>query len=167
VSDTELLHKPKAEPMRRLEVFTGRPHPPYCSQSKKRTVRWPRSGAENWACVASLIETCKLNGVSTGLLHRCAHQAGQSLARLPHRRAHALGLGGRALDQQTRGVTPALARKSSRRSYGVRRPLTLRGPGTMSICRRSNGVGAWSRGRLTYPSPLCLLFHVLLAFGHP
>jgi hypothetical protein len=44
--------------MRRLEVFTGRPHPPYCSQSKKRTVRWPRSGAENWACVASLIETC-------------------------------------------------------------------------------------------------------------
>jgi hypothetical protein len=42
-----------------------------------------------------------------------------------HRRStDALGLGGGALDQQTRSVTPTLARKSSRRSYGVRRPLT-------------------------------------------
>ena len=27
-------------------------------------LRRPRSGAENWACVASLLETCKLNNVN-------------------------------------------------------------------------------------------------------
>ena len=75
-------------------------------------------GAENWACIASLIETCKLQRRrSASLPRRRAHQARQSLARLASRRAHALGLGGRALGQQTRGVTPAPAKKSSRQRW--------------------------------------------------
>jgi len=41
---------------------------------------------------------------SAGLPHRRAHQACQSLACLASRRANALGLGGRALYLQTRGV---------------------------------------------------------------
>jgi hypothetical protein len=51
---------------------------------------------------------------SANLLHRCAHQAGQSLACLASRRTHALGVGGRALHQQTRGVTQRIAHTPER-----------------------------------------------------
>ena len=40
-------------------------------------------------------------------------------------RGEALGLVGQALDRQPRSVTPVPAKKSSRRSRGARRPLTL------------------------------------------
>ena len=50
-------------------------------------------GAENWAMLASLIETCKLHGINPrGLLHRRADQARQQLAQPPPRRIAALGL---------------------------------------------------------------------------
>jgi hypothetical protein len=42
---------------------------------------------------------------SAGLLHRRADEARQPLARRSHRRAHAMGLGGRAFGQGTRGLT--------------------------------------------------------------
>jgi len=42
------------------------------------------AGAENWACLASLIETCKLNGVDPQCyLNRRADQACQQLAQPP------------------------------------------------------------------------------------
>ena len=51
-------------------------------------------GGENWACLASLIETCKLNRrQSAGLLHRPADPPGERLAAEAHRRTHALALG--------------------------------------------------------------------------
>ena len=51
-------------------------------------------GAENWAMLASLIETCKLHGVNPrSLPDRRADQARQQLAQQPARRTHALGLG--------------------------------------------------------------------------
>ena len=72
-------------------------------------------GAENWACIASLIETCKLERRrSASLLHRRAHQARQPLARLASRRAHALGLGGRALSKPPSSVTRSQAVKAVR-----------------------------------------------------
>ena len=50
-------------------------------------------GAENWAMLASLIETCKLHGVNPrSLPHRRADQARQQLAQQPPRRTPALGL---------------------------------------------------------------------------
>jgi hypothetical protein len=60
-------------------------------------------GAANWACIASLIECCKLNDVDPqAYLADVLAQARQPLARLPHRRPHALGLGRRASDRQAR-----------------------------------------------------------------
>ena len=51
-------------------------------------------GAENWAMLASLIETCKLHGVNPrSLPDRRADQARQQLAQQPPRRTHALELG--------------------------------------------------------------------------
>ena len=51
-------------------------------------------GAANWACIASLIELLQAQRRrSAGLSGRRARQARQSLAGLPHRRSHALGLG--------------------------------------------------------------------------
>ena len=38
-------------------------HPSHRAQSQERALRGHDQGAENWACIASLIETCKLNGV--------------------------------------------------------------------------------------------------------
>src|SRR6516162_10024814 len=65
---------------------------------------------------------------SANLLHRRAHQTGQSLARLSSRRADALDLGSGALDKQTRGVTTesrrAFSKKSSGCGQGARGPLT-------------------------------------------
>src|SRR6516162_8541147 len=66
---------------------------------------------------------------SANLLHRRAHQTGQSLAHLSSRRADAVDLGGGALDKQTRGVTTesqrALSKKSSGCGQGARGPLTI------------------------------------------
>ena len=63
-------------------------------------------GAENWACIASLIETCEVGRRrSASLRHRRAHQVlRQPLAGLPHRSVDALGLG-RSANQPARGVT--------------------------------------------------------------
>ena len=88
-------------------------------------------GAENWACIASLIETCKLNGVDPqAYLDRRAHQARQSLAGLPSRRTYAVGLGGRALRNPPERRDPRRAakgwgRQSTGQSRAVREPLTL------------------------------------------
>ena len=50
-------------------------------------------GAEHWAVIASLIETCKLNGVEPhGLPRRRPHQDRQRPPQQPDRRAPALGL---------------------------------------------------------------------------
>jgi hypothetical protein len=38
-------------------------HQPHRAQSQERLFAGHDEGAENWACIASLIETCKLNGV--------------------------------------------------------------------------------------------------------
>src|SRR6516162_6944267 len=59
--------------------------------------------------------------LSPGILDRRAHKAGQLMARLASRRAHAMGLGGRAVSKPPSSVTP----KSSRQTSAVRRPLSL------------------------------------------
>ena len=63
-------------------------------------------GAENWACVASLIETCKLND-----LEPQAYIAGvldsfrQSRLRIAHRRTHAVDMAQSSCRPSTRGLT--------------------------------------------------------------
>jgi excisionase family DNA binding protein len=52
---------------------------------------------------------------SASLLHRCAHQARQSVARLAARRAHALGLGNPAPEQQARSLTTRIAPQSDKK----------------------------------------------------
>ena len=53
-------------------------------------------GGENWACLASLIETCKLNRrQSAGLFHRFADTPRERLAAKTHRRVDALELAAR------------------------------------------------------------------------
>ena len=53
-------------------------------------------GAENWAAIASLVETCKLYGVNPQAYFADVLTPRQSLASLAPRRAHALGLGSTA-----------------------------------------------------------------------
>ena len=66
-------------------------------------------GAENWACVASLIETLQAQRRrSASLLRRRPRQARQSLARLAHRRTHALGMAQSSRRPSTRGLTRSL-----------------------------------------------------------
>jgi hypothetical protein len=55
-------------------------------------------GAESWACIASLIETCKLNDVDPQAYFTDVLTKLVDLWPAAHRRAHAMGLGGRALD---------------------------------------------------------------------
>jgi hypothetical protein len=62
---------------------------------------------------------------SASLLRRRAQQAHQPLARLAARRTHAVGMGGRALQQQTRGVSGSSGQKSSRQSRVAKGPLTI------------------------------------------
>jgi hypothetical protein len=50
-------------------------------------------GAQNWAVLASLIETCKLHGQPRGLARRRADQARRQLAKPPPRRTHSPGPG--------------------------------------------------------------------------
>ena len=69
-------------------------------------------GAENWACIASLIETCKLHGVDP--------QAYLVVARRASRRTHALGLGRPALHPQPRGVTHRIAPQPQLKNQAVR-----------------------------------------------
>jgi IS66 C-terminal element len=76
-------------------------------------------GAENWACIASLIETCKLHGVDPQ-----AYLA-DVLTKLVNlwpaaRRAHALGLGRPALHPQPRGVTHRIAPQPQLKNQAVR-----------------------------------------------
>ena len=53
-------------------------------------------GAENWAVLASLIETCKLHGVNPeAYLTDVLTKPRQRLAEPPPRRTHALGLASR------------------------------------------------------------------------
>lgn len=80
-------------------------HPPHRVESEKCALRWPRSGSRELGLYCFPHRNLQIaQRRSASLLHRRAHQAGQPLARLASRRAHALGLGGRALHQQTRGV---------------------------------------------------------------
>ncbi len=87
-------------------------------------------GAENWACIASLIETCKLNGVDpqayfTDVLTKLVNLWPD----LASRRAHALGLGGKPCNQSARGLTPAgcpiAPQQSSSQSRGSENRLTF------------------------------------------
>src|SRR5258708_4756566 len=57
---------------------------------------------------------------SASLLHRRAHQAGQSLAGLAHRRTDAMGLGGRARRNPPSGVTGAGLPKAGQPSQRVK-----------------------------------------------
>jgi hypothetical protein len=80
-------------------------HPPHRVESEKCALRWPRSGSRELGLYCFPHRNLQIaQRRSASLLHRRAHQAGQPLARLASRRAHALGLCGRALHQQTRGV---------------------------------------------------------------
>ena len=69
---------------------------PVCLSRKNSLFAGSDEGGENWACLASLIETCKLNRrQSAGLFHRPADAPGEWLAAETHRRIDAVGLGGR------------------------------------------------------------------------
>ena len=51
-------------------------------------------GGENWACLASLIETCKLKSCeSAGVFHRSSDTPRERLAAETHRRIDAVVLG--------------------------------------------------------------------------
>ena len=92
----EPLGRARAVPRRRphrdsTRNSVERSHAPGRPVKKKRLFAGSDEGGENWACLASLIETCKLNGVDPQTLpHRLADPARQRLAAGPHRRTHAL-----------------------------------------------------------------------------
>jgi hypothetical protein len=72
-------------------------------------------GAENWAAIASLVETCKLYGVDPqAYFADVLTKARQSLARISPRRAHALGLGSTAFRRSPRGVDVRINRSRAR-----------------------------------------------------
>ena len=68
------------------------------------------AGAENWACLASLIETCKLNGIDPQCLsHRRPDQARQPVAGSADRRVVAVGVDRRRQQRRAGRVTDAFA----------------------------------------------------------
>jgi hypothetical protein len=61
-------------------------HETRCSIEKKLSFCRQRRGGENWACLASLIETCKLNGVNPQVYFTISsHTPGERLAAEAHR----------------------------------------------------------------------------------
>ena len=102
----------------RIELDTKSPDR---AQSQKRALCRSRSGGGELGlhCFAHRnLQIARRRPAS--LPHRRAHQARQSLARRASRRTHALGLGGRAFHQQTRGVTRRIAPRSQQKNQAVK-----------------------------------------------
>ena len=64
------------------------------------------NGAENWAIVASRIESCKLNGIDSQAYRRRTHPRRQSRAKLAAGRTSALDLGRRSRSTARRLIDP-------------------------------------------------------------
>jgi hypothetical protein len=89
-------------------------------------------GAENWACIASLIETCKLCGVERKPISPTCSPRSSTDGRRPALTSSCLGPGwlSAAANQLTAPPTirwsqQSLKIKSSRQCQGIKRPLTV------------------------------------------
>ena len=70
---------------------------PVCLSRKNSLFAGSDEGGENWACLASLIETCKLKSrQSAGVFHRSPDTPRERLASETHRRTDAVALDARA-----------------------------------------------------------------------
>jgi hypothetical protein len=136
-------------------------------------------GAENWACIVSLIELQTARLRSASLFRRRAQQARQSLARLASRRTHALGLRSRDAPNRAAKNQAVRAVRSKDRSpfLGVTPvPLIVAGqsaPAVASRSSRSRGVGGPAASLFEPADGSCLslwrpaeLLH-FLQIGHP
>ena len=71
------------------------------------------------------------------LLRRRAHQAGQSLAGLAHRRTHALGMDGRPIGRQSRRLTPTPTARTQKQA------IKLVGTAGLTAAAKTSADEAW------------------------
>jgi hypothetical protein len=174
--------------MRVPETPTSRKgHSPHRAQSRKRalppaTIRVRRTGPALFR-----LSNCKLHGFDPqAYFGRRAQQARQSLARLASRRAHALGLAGRALHQRSRDAPNRAAKNQAVRAVrskdrlpflGVTPvPLIVAGQSAPAVASRSSqsrGAGGPAASLFEPADGSCLslwrpaeLLH-FLQIGHP
>ena len=144
---------------------------PVCLSRKNSLFAGSNEGAENWACLASLIETCKLNGVNphayfTDLLTRLVNGWPQKLARQPLMLAHEpsdqeqIHAAPHRLERRSVKLaiilSPALQDRSkhSRQIGHALVALQLQVPPPDHLPHRFEGVAADSRGKVHVNAPI-------------